>query len=466
MQETGDGELLRQYVESGSDDAFAALVSRHINLVYSVALRHVGDRHAAEEITQAVFILLAKKARQLRHDKALSSWLFQATRLTAANFVRSESRRQRREQEAHMQRVLNDAGADIWSRIGPLLDTAVAALRDKDRQAIVLRFYEGRSLREVAAGLGASEDAAEKRVGRALERLRAAFAKGGVRVTTGVIAGAVAGNSIQAAPLGLAAVIAATVGEGVAVGSTLTLMQTALELMSSIKAKTAGVSAIVIASLTSPFVVNHRAQARLAAQDTLLREQAERLAALRTEQSGLSQLAATSGLSREQLNELERLRAQIGPLLNQAQQVAALQRENARLETSLQKPRNAMQIKEEMIARSDGAREWVDALFRYAKEHRGNFPTRIEDAAPFLSEKGHTNMPGDRFEIVFSGSPAAVTNPGNIILLREKQAWQNNPNDKWGKYYGYADGTVLLHLQADSNFDEFERQHLAPLPNP
>ena len=103
------------------------------------------------------------------------SWLFQATRLTANNFVRSESRRHQREEEAYMQSVLDEAGTGIWPGIAPLLDTAVAGLREKDRQAIVLRFYEGRNLREVGLALGASEVAAEKRVNRALEKLREYF---------------------------------------------------------------------------------------------------------------------------------------------------------------------------------------------------------------------------------------------------------------------------------------------------
>src|SRR6266496_4087568 len=182
MQPTDDSVLLRQFAENHSDEAFAALVTRHINLVYSVALRCVGDPHQAEEVTQAVFILLAKKAAQLRHDKALSSWLFQTTRLTASNFIRGETRRHRREQEAHMQSVLNDSGNDVWRQIAPLLDSAVAGLSEKDRQAIVLRFYEGRSLRDVGAALGASEDAAEKRVNRAVERLREFLAKQGITV--------------------------------------------------------------------------------------------------------------------------------------------------------------------------------------------------------------------------------------------------------------------------------------------
>src|ERR1043165_8255556 len=139
MHPTDDSALLRQYVENHSDEAFAALVTRHINLVYSVALRSVGDPHQAEEITQGVFILLAKKAAQLRHDRALSSWLFQATRLTASNFVRSEGRRHHREQEAYMQSLLDETGSDVWRQIAPLLDDAVAGLSDTDRRAIIDR---------------------------------------------------------------------------------------------------------------------------------------------------------------------------------------------------------------------------------------------------------------------------------------------------------------------------------------
>jgi RNA polymerase sigma factor (sigma-70 family) len=241
MQPTDDGALLRQYADNHSDAAFAGLVTRHINLVYSVALRHVGNPHQAEEITQAVFIILARKARSLRHDQALSSWLFQATRLTAHNFVRSEVRRHRREQEAYMQSVLKAAGENIWERIGPLLDAAVGALNDEDRRAIVLRFYEGRNLREVGAALQTSEEAAKKRVARALEKLQLFFAQRGVNSTTSAIAETISAHSVQAAPVALAKIVtAAALAKGtVASTSTLTLIKGALKIMAWTKTKTA-----------------------------------------------------------------------------------------------------------------------------------------------------------------------------------------------------------------------------------
>lgn len=113
MQPTDDSALLRRYAEGNSGEAFSALVTRHINLVYSVALRQAGNPGSAEEIMQAVFIILARKAAQLRHDKALSSWLFQTTRLTASNLIRSESRRHHREEEAYMQSVMDEAGTEV-----------------------------------------------------------------------------------------------------------------------------------------------------------------------------------------------------------------------------------------------------------------------------------------------------------------------------------------------------------------
>jgi RNA polymerase sigma factor (sigma-70 family) len=257
MQPTDDSALLRQYAENHSDEAFATLVTRHINLVYSVALRHVGDPYHAEEITQAVFIILAKKALQLRHDKALSSWLFQATRLTANNFVRSEARRHRREQEAYMQTVLNESGEVIWQRIAPLLDAAVTALNEKDRHAIVLRFYEGRNLSEVGAALGASEDAAKKRVTRALERLQRFFSKRGIDSTAATIGETISANSVQPAPVALAkAVTAVAIAKGAAASiSTLTLIKGALKVMAWTKAKTAIVAGVAVLLATGTTLV-------------------------------------------------------------------------------------------------------------------------------------------------------------------------------------------------------------------
>ena len=250
MQSTDDSALLREYAENNSDEAFAALVTKYINLVYSVAMRSVGNPASAEEITQAVFIILARKAGQLRNDKALSSWLFKTTQLTANNFLRSEMRRQRREQEAHnMQTILNEPEPELWPKIAPLLDNAVAALNEKDRRAILLRFYEGKNLREIGTPLGANEAAAEKRVSRALEKLRKFFIEARREFDgTAIIAGTISANSVQAAPVALAkSVTAVAIAKGAAAsGSTLTLIKGALKIMAWTKAKTVIVGAVVV----------------------------------------------------------------------------------------------------------------------------------------------------------------------------------------------------------------------------
>jgi RNA polymerase sigma factor (sigma-70 family) len=260
MSELDDHQLLAEFARENSEAAFAALVQRHVNLVYSVALQSVGNVHAAEEITQAVFIVLARKAKSFSRKTILSGWLYQTTRLTAANFLRGEIRRQNLEQEAYMQSALNEPEPDIWPQIAPLLDDALAKLGGKDRDAIVLRFFENKNLREVGMALGASEDAAKMRVNRALEKLRNVFRKRGVTLTSAAIAGAVSANSVQAAPVGLAATISATAVKSSAVAaSTLTLVKGALKIMAWTKAKTAIVTAAVVvlaAGTTTPIVVH------------------------------------------------------------------------------------------------------------------------------------------------------------------------------------------------------------------
>ena len=250
MQVLDDMELVRDYAASKSEQAFAAIVSRHLNLVYSVALRHAGNAHEAQDITQSVFVVLAKKAGSLRKGTVLSGWLFQAARMTASNYLRTEARRMHREQEAYMRSTLNETeSGDAWSKVAPLLDAAIADLREKDRNAIVLRYVEGKDLKEVGVALGATEDAAKKRVSRAVEKLRGFFSKRGVVLSSAALAGAISANAVQAAPAGMAALITAGAIQGA--GTTATswvLTKGALKLMAWTKVKIAvgvGVAALM-----------------------------------------------------------------------------------------------------------------------------------------------------------------------------------------------------------------------------
>jgi len=261
MHDFSDMALVREYVRVNSEAAFAELVDRHIALVYSAAFRHAGIAAHAEEITQAVFIILARKAAGLRPDTILAGWLCETTRLTALSFMRGEHRRQRREQEAYMQSTLRESTDEtVWNQLSPLLDEAMARLGRKDRDALVLRYFKDQNLREVAGMLNINEPAAQKRVNRALEKLRKFFLKRGVNSTTATIAGAISANSVQAAPVGLAKTISVVaVAKGTAAGTaTLILVKGALKIMAWTKMKTAivvGVSVLLVAGTTTVTVI-------------------------------------------------------------------------------------------------------------------------------------------------------------------------------------------------------------------
>jgi uncharacterized protein (TIGR03435 family) len=235
-----DLNLLQEYARNDSEEAFSTLVDRHVNLVYSVALRQLGDPHLAEEITQATFIILARKAGSLSPGTIVSGWLCRTARYTSSRALTMQRRRQRREQEAHMQSVLNESEKEVWPEIAPLLDDAMERLGRTDHDAIVLRFFEGRNFREVGMALGTSEDAAKTRVHRALEKLRKYFTKRGVNSTTAIVAGTISAHSVQAAPVALTKIAtAAAIAKGAtASGPTLILIQGALKVMAWTKAKT------------------------------------------------------------------------------------------------------------------------------------------------------------------------------------------------------------------------------------
>jgi uncharacterized protein (TIGR03435 family) len=252
-----DMALVRDYARNNSEYAFSAIVSRHVNLVYSVAMRQVRDPHLAEEITQAVFIILARKASSLNDKTLLAGWLCRVARYASADVLKMQRRRMRREQEAQMQSVLSSGESEsisssepgLWREMTPLLDDAMEKLGKKDHDALVLRFFEGRTFGEVGALMGASEDAAKVRVGRALEKLRQFFKKRGVDSTTAVIEGAMLASSLRIAPEALAksvVLVAVAKGAGSSI-STLTLMQGALKVMAWSKAKPAiGISVGVL----------------------------------------------------------------------------------------------------------------------------------------------------------------------------------------------------------------------------
>ncbi len=204
-----DLDLLQLYVRDRDDDAFSALVARHIDLVYSAARRQVRATHLAEEVTQSVFTQVAQRPPILAPDQPFSAWLYVVTRRAAIDIVRSEARRRVRETTA-AEITAMQTPSESWSKVEATIDDAMAALNDTERTAIVLRFFENKSLRDVGTALGISEDTAQKRVSRALERLRQILSKRAVAASAASLATEISLHAVQAAPAGLAAAISSS----------------------------------------------------------------------------------------------------------------------------------------------------------------------------------------------------------------------------------------------------------------
>jgi RNA polymerase sigma factor (sigma-70 family) len=214
MNSVTDQQLLVDYAERHAEAAFAELVRRHLDLVHSAALRMVRDSHLAEDVSQGTFLALAQSAKQLTDRPVLSGWLHRTAQNLAANAVRSEVRRRAREQEAAtMNELLSATPDDSWEQISPHLDAALGQLSEGDRDAVLLRYFEKKSAQEMAEVLGVSAEAAQRRVSRAVERLRELFVGRGVTVDAGGLLVAISANAVQAAPAGLAVTVcsAATV---------------------------------------------------------------------------------------------------------------------------------------------------------------------------------------------------------------------------------------------------------------
>jgi RNA polymerase sigma factor (sigma-70 family) len=259
MQTTQDRDLLHQYAATGSEEAFNEILRRHVNLVYSAALRRGGNPEQAEEITQVVFIILARKARFLSEKVILSGWLYRTAGLAAANSIRAETRRKRRERELIMQPPSDEKESEAWNQIAPMLDPAMERLSRRDREAIVLRFFEGKTMQEVSESCGVTENAAKKRVYRGLEALRKFFARRGVALTGAMLAGAITANGAQVAPAALVTKIALLAKGAATTASATALLASTLKQMFWQKWKlafAAGASPLVILA-TLVAVVNH-----------------------------------------------------------------------------------------------------------------------------------------------------------------------------------------------------------------
>jgi RNA polymerase sigma factor (sigma-70 family) len=329
MHAKSDTELLRDYAEHGAESAFAEIVNRHTNLVYSAALRQVNLPETAAEVAQTVFVSLAQGARslwpRLRQDASLAGWLCRSARNVSLNLLRNEFRRRSREKLA-MEQLDPVSGTDPdWDQLCPVVDEIMSELPEPDYDALVMRFFEDQDFVSVGRALGVSDDAAQKRVSRALDKMRDLLSQRGITMTAAALALLLSANAVRTAPVGLAAAIssAATLG-----GTTVATTATVIKALSMTTLQKTLIVAIIAAGVATPLVMQYRAQVKLREENQLLRQQMAQLAPLSAENERLSKLIAEARQSKpppsQPSRELLRLRGELGRLRQQNQDLAKL----------------------------------------------------------------------------------------------------------------------------------------------
>jgi RNA polymerase sigma factor (sigma-70 family) len=469
-----DTELLRQFVEQRAEAPFTELVQEHLNLVYSAALREMnGDGALAEDVSQAVFTELARKAPRLLGHPSLAGWLYTTVRHFAANWRRADQHRRRREEEAHSMNELlsEDAPNEVWQQVRPVLDDALHELSAADREAVVLRFMEDRPLREVGARLGLNENAVRMRVDRALDKLRGQLARRGITSTASGLTAALALGVLTPAPAALAGTIASTVlaGGAVAGSSTLTLMK----LMSMTTVKVSLIGALVVAGVAVPAWQQTRLQraqsenAQMRARETALRAQGTDLAALRSEaerlrkngadpaeleqlrqwktqtQPELLRLRGMAGVARRANAEAEQLRAQ---LAKQASEGGTNPFTSAMLD--YQKQGEARQLETELsslTARLHLTPEQSQAVHDILLRH-----AQVEYAA---MDQQYTTGKVDKEELARLKAEAGDQNAQIQALLSPDQqaAYASYKQEKTAKYARWSASAAMADLQGNLN---------------
>ena len=303
------------------------------------------------------------------------------------------------------------------------------------------------------------------RVTRALEKLHTMLKCRGVTLSAAALGTALASETLTAAPATLAASVAASVLASAAAGGGLSV--TLLKIMTMTKLKTGILTAVVVTGAATSLVVLQQARAKLREQDDSLQQQSAQLGKVAADNQRLAMLAAHSNGSRDQLADLQRLRAEAQSLRRQTNDLARLREETRRLRQRADvTPKTPLQIKEWRIAKMNFAKNWLLAFHLYAEKNQYQFPTSFAQAASFFEKRdirAETNLNLDQFEIVYQGS-RAMTRPGDVVVLREKEPWQNS-DGKWCKIYGLADGSVQMvgmpsrwkNLDGiDTSYDTFE----------
>jgi RNA polymerase sigma factor (sigma-70 family) len=425
-------QLLAEYANGGSEAAFRELVIRYVDLVYSAAVRLVNnDTHLAEDVTQTVFADLARMARSLSPNVTLGGWLHRHTCFVASKTMRRERRRQLREQEAAQMNSSEDHSAAQLAAIAPLLDEAINQLGAVDRTAILLRFFEQRDFRSVGEALGSNEEAARKRVNRALEKLQTLLHRRGIALSAGALGAALATQAVSAAPAGLAAGITASALAGAATANTTTL--TILKIMSlTTKLKIGIGTAILAAVIAVPLVIQHQSKTKLEQEKEALQRQVQKMDQLAAENERLSRLTAAvvpaaPAQTNEPSREVLKLRGEVGRL---RQEQAA----DAANKTNGPSPLSSLTATPEMTKMiRDQQKAGMTMIYRGFVKSAKLSPELSEKFGDLLADNVMTNIAqitavlrdgktGEQFEKAFADVEAAMQEKAQALLGPEAYA--------------------------------------------
>lgn len=334
VQAKSDWQLLSEFARDGEQAAFRELVTRHADFVYSSALRQVESTAVAADLAQQVFTSLAQKAASIATKidtgGSLLGWLHRATRYAALNHIRDDRRRREHERQAMEQLITNTQPAADWEQIRPILDEALDSLGDEDREAVLLRYFKNQDFRTVGLALGVSDDTAQKRVSRAVERLREFFLKQKITIGAAGLTVLISVNAVQSAPLGLVATISAAALAGTAVATSTAIATTTKTIVMTTLHKT--LLTVTVAALAGAGVYEVRQNSKMRGQiQTLQLQQAPLAGAIQLLQGNFTMatnrvadlLAENSRLKSNQ-SEVLKLRSEMTRLRNNLAALAQL----------------------------------------------------------------------------------------------------------------------------------------------
>lgn len=478
MDDTPDMDLLRRFAAEADEDALAQLVNRHCTLVWATARRVSGDPEVARDITQSVFTLLARKAGRLPLETSLSGWLHRAAHLEAVKHLRRERRRKQREKAAMNEFDTDSTSPDAHraaEQLQPFLDEALAGLGNEDRLAIVLRYLSGQSLTQVGRALGTNEDAAQKRVSRALDKLRARFRGRGISVSDGLVSAALGHAGLQSAPVDLAGAVAAAAAlgggtAGSALVSGVLIMKTTLII---------GTATLAVASLLA---WQQTRIGRLAEENARLRNAVSAGAAAAGRPSNEAPQVDSRSRDVEEHAELLRLRGEVARLrASTGGGIAAAEVRARNAEAEAEAVRREVAFRQRRMVLIEAGKTLGMAARVFATRHQDRLPTTWIELNEAMREMGLTESDeslsaasSDTYEFFPNSTPLNLKY-SQQFLIRERQArpipkavmtagdlGQSTPfsldlGTGWEREYVLMDGSVQTVNSRDGDFSEFER---------